>query len=98
MLELIKNFLSNKFQKVILNGQTSEWEKINVRVPQGSILGPLFFLIYINYLFDGISSLVKLIVDDTLLFSVVPYKNDSVSQFSNDLDKVTDWAYMENIF
>ena len=41
---------------------------------------------------------MKLIVDDTLLFSVVPYKNDTASQFSNDLDKVTDWAYMENIF
>ena len=54
LLELIKNFLSNRFQRVVLNGQTSEWEKINAGVPQGSILGPLFFLIYINYLTDGI--------------------------------------------
>ena len=53
LLELIKNFLSNRFQRVVLNGQTSEWEKIDTGVPQGSIPGPLFFLIYINDLTDG---------------------------------------------
>ena len=71
LLELIKNFLSNRFQRVVLNGQTSEWEKITAGVPQGSILGLLFFLIYINDLTDGISSVVKLFADDTSLFSVV---------------------------
>ena len=93
LLELIKNFLSNRFQRVVLNGQTSEWEKINAGVPQGSILGPLFFLIYINDLTDGISSIVKLFADDTSLFSVVQNKNNSASQLINVLDKVSDWAY-----
>ena len=68
LLELIKNFLSNRFQKVVLNGQTSKWEKINAGVPLGSVLGPLFFLIYINDLTDGISSTVKLFADDITLF------------------------------
>ena len=45
LLELIKSFLSSRFQKVVLNEQTSEWEKINARVSQGSILGPLYSLI-----------------------------------------------------
>ena len=67
LLQLIKNFLSNRFQKVVLNGQTSEWEKVNVGVPQGTIL-ELFFLIYINDLTDGISSMVKFFADDTSLF------------------------------
>ena len=93
LLELIKNFLSNRFQRVVLNGQTSEWEKINAGVPQGSILGLLFFLIYINDLTDGISSIVKLFADDTSLFSVVQNKNNSASQLINVLDKVSDWAY-----
>ena len=94
LLELIKNFLSNRFQRVVLNGQTSEWEKINAGVPQGSILGPLFFLIYINDLTDGISSIVKLFADDTSLFSVVQNKNNSASQLNNDnSNKVSDWAY-----
>ena len=71
LLELVKNFLSNRFQRVVLNGQTSEWAKINAGVPQGSVLGPLFFLIYINDLTDRISSIVKLFADDTSLFSIV---------------------------
>ena len=91
--ELIKNFLSNRFQRVVLNEQTSEWEKNNAGVPQGSILGPLIFLIYINDLTDGISSIVKLFADDTSLFSVVQNKNNSASQLNNDLDKVSCWAY-----
>ena len=76
LLELIKNFLSNRFQRVVLNGQTSEWEKINAGVPQGSILGLLFFLIYINDLTDGTSSIAKVSADGTSLFSVVENKNN----------------------
>ena len=79
LLELIKNFLSNRFQRVVLNGQTSEWGKINAGVSQGSILGPLFFLIYINDLTDGISSIMKPFADDTSLFSVVQNNNNSSS-------------------
>ena len=71
LLEPIKNILSNRFQRVALNGQASEREKINAGVPQGSILGPLFFLIYTNNLTDEISSIVKLFADDTSLFSIV---------------------------
>ena len=93
LLELIKNFLSNRFQRVVLNGHTSEWEKINAGVPQGSILGPQFFLICVNDLADGISSIVKLFADDTSLFSIVQNKNNSASWLNNDLDKVSDWAY-----
>ena len=97
LLELIKNFLSNRFQRVVLNGQTSEWEKIDAGVPHDSILGPLFFLININDLTDGISSIVKLFADDISLFSIVQNKNNSASQLNNDLDKISDWAYTWNM-
>ena len=93
LLELIQNLLSNKFQRVVLNGKTSEWEKINTGVPQGSILRQLFFLIYINDLSDGTSSLVNQFADDTSLFSVVQNKNHSASQLCSNLDKVINWAY-----
>ena len=92
LLELIENFRSNRFQRVVLNGQITEWEKINAGMPPGSILGSLFFLIYINDLTDGTSSIAKLFVDDTSLFSVVQNKNDLASQLKNDLNKVSDWA------
>ena len=44
LLRLISSFLSDRYQRLVLNGQSSDWEKISAGVPQGSILGPLFFL------------------------------------------------------
>ena len=46
LFQLIKSFLSSKFHRNLLNGQTSDWETIQAGVPQGSILGPLFAVIY----------------------------------------------------
>ena len=52
LLNLIIDFLSNRNQRVVLNGKYSSWTNIEAGVPQGSILGPLFFLIYFNDLYD----------------------------------------------
>ena len=58
-------------QRVVLNGQVSTWEDINAGVPQGSILGPFLFLLYINDLTEDLTTNVKLFADDTSLFSLV---------------------------
>ena len=65
-LHLIKSFLHNRNQRVVLNGQISSWLSIRGGVPQGSVLGPLFFLIYVNDLPEGLNFEVKLFADDTL--------------------------------
>ena len=93
LLCLIKCFLKNCKQRVVLNGQTSSWTNVLAGVPQGSILGPLFFLIYINDLSDDLSSNPKLFADDTSLFSVVHDKNTSANELNNDLRKISNWAY-----
>ena len=68
---LIRNFLRDRKQRVLLKGKSSQWASIYAGVPQGSVLGPLFFLVYINDLFDKVDSDVKMFADDTSLFSVV---------------------------
>ena len=93
LLNLIKHYLTDRSQRVLLNGQCSNWQPILVGVPQGSILGPLFFLMYINDLPDGLKSNVKLFADDTSLFSVVKNKEESASDLTNDLDMISKWAY-----
>ena len=69
-----------------MNDQTSEWKKLKSGVPQGSVLGPLLFLIYISDLPDGINSLSKIFADDTFLFSKIYDINKSVSELNADLE------------
>ena len=87
LLNLLESFLSNRFQRVLLNGQTSKWLHFKAGVPQCFILGPLFFLIYINDLSDDLVSTVKLFADDTFLFSVVRDSDISAYELSNDMQK-----------
>ena len=92
-LILIQSFLNNRLQRVVLNGQNSLWTPVFAGIPQGPVLGPLFFLIYINDLAEDISSTTKLFADDTSLFYVVNNINESVNQINMDLEKISLWAY-----
>ena len=65
---MLQKYLENCKQGIVLNGQTSDWKEINSGVPQGSVLRPLLFLIYINDLSDGITSICKMFADNTSLF------------------------------
>ena len=68
LLRFLENYRRDRFQRVVLNGTTSNWRGLNAGVPQGSVLGPLLFLIYINALTDNISSQMRLFADDSSLF------------------------------
>ena len=93
MFLLLKNYLSNRKQRVVLNGQTSNWTDVQAGVPQGSVLGPLLFLIYINDLPEGLQSNVKLFADDMSIFSIVNNVDLSCNKLNADLLKINNWAY-----
>ena len=93
LLNLLSNFLRNRKQRVVLNGQTSSWADVNAGVPQGSILDSLLFSIYINDLADVLSSNANLFADDTSLFSVVHNVNTTENELNNGLVKISRWAY-----
>ena len=84
--------MSCRRQRVALNGQHSSWTDVKTGVSQGSIFGPLLFLIYINDLPNGLNSNVKLFADDTSQFSVVHNITDSANLLNSDLSKIKEWA------
>ena len=75
---------------MVLNGQYSSWTSIEAGVPQGSILGPLLFSIFINDLSHDLTTNVKLFADDTSLFFIV--NNINTTNLNIDLNKIKNWA------
>ena len=94
LLETLTDFLKDRKQSVVLNGQNSSWANIQAGVPQGFILGPLLFLIYVNDLSDNVSTNVKLFADDTSLFCVVHDIATSSCDFNYHLNRVGEWAFL----
>ena len=67
-LKWILNYSDNRQQRVVINSYKSDYKSTNAGVPQGSVLGPLLFLIYVNDISDSLLSLTRLFADDTSLF------------------------------
>ena len=61
----IENFLTNRKMRVVVNGYAADWVEVLNGVPQGSVIGPLLFLIYVNELPEIVRSSIKLLADDT---------------------------------
>ena len=93
LLKILSDFLSNRKQRVVLNGENSSWTNVHSGVPQGSILGSLLFLIYINDLANDLSSNVKLLADDTSLFSEIHDASAFARDLDDDLKKTNKWAF-----
>ena len=93
LLDLLKSYLTNRHQRVLLNGSESEWGVVESGVPQGSVLGPFLFLIYMNDLEKVIQSHTSFFADDTCLFSIVNDPNTSALELNHDLDLISQWAY-----
>ena len=76
-----------------MNGKSSEWKYVSAGVLQGSVLGPLFFLVYINDLAEGLVSDVRLFAEHTSLFSIVYDEQVSADILNADLKFIEKWAY-----
>ena len=89
-LAWIQSFLAERYQKVVLDGKTSSSSPVTSGVPQGTVLGPLLFLIYINDLPSRVSSTARLFADDCLLYRVISSQEDAVSP-QEVLDRLQEW-------
>ena len=78
---------------MVLNGSYSDLSSFESGVPQGSVLGPLLFLVYINDLEINLKSNVKFFADDTMLFSTVKNPELSANDLNHDLGVIHQWAH-----
>ena len=99
ILEWVRNFLHNRTQKVVIRGTASEAVKVTSGVPQGSVLGPILFLIFINDLPTKVISPISLFADDSKIFSRITTKKRVAARAPNgneilqkDLDEIQEWA------
>ena len=87
----LSNFLTNRFQRVVVNGSQSDWVNVQSGVPQGSVLGPLLFILYVSNVPDLIESNLKMFADDTKIYSVIKSFHDSL-KLQHDINKLMQWS------
>ena len=91
IIDGIEQWLTDRRQCVVVDGEVSNWKSVLSGVPQRSVLGPLLFLIYINDLNDNIISNVLQFADDTIFFRKVNTDGDK-QHLQNDLDILVKWS------
>jgi hypothetical protein len=89
-LTWIDNFLTRRKQRVVIGGDASDWIRVQSGVPQGTVLGPLLFLLYINDLPDQITSTLRLFADDCVIYRTISNDADA-DKLQKDLDRLCSW-------
>ena len=92
LLSWFSSYLDNRHQRVAVEGSLSDILQFKAGVPQGSILGPLLFLICINDIVEEIGSCIRLFADDTSLYMIVDDPNSAADLMNNDLSEIHLWA------
>ena len=90
LLNWIKEFLTGRKQRVEINGYKSEWRDVTSSVPQGSVIGPLLFVLYINDLPDRVKAEIYLFADDTKMYCKIT--ENGMSTLQEDLNKLQIWS------
>ena len=93
LLRWFKSYLSNRRQRVILNGIESNWADVLAGVPRGSILGPLLFLIYIIDIVNNIRSSIRLFADDTSIYIISDNPQTAAFILNTDLETIKRWSH-----
>ena len=91
VLNWIEGYLKGREMRTVIRDTKSEWRKVTSRVPQGSVLAPLMFIIYVNDLPEGLSSYISLIADDAKLLRKVNSQEDC-KKLQEDLNKIQEWS------
>ena len=86
----IRSFLTDRKQRVVIGGDHSEWADVASGVPQGTVMGPLLFLVYINDLPDNIKSSVRLFADDCVIYKEIK-SNQDAKILQKDLETLSAW-------
>ena len=91
VLNWIQDFLSGRYQKVIVNGTCCKQAPVTSGIPQGSVLGPILFVLYINDMPTGIYNPIRLFADDTKIYTRSDVESSSET-LQDDLDKLQEWS------
>jgi hypothetical protein len=92
LFDWLCNYLTDRQIRVVVNGQKSDWLMPNAGVPQGSILRPLLFLVFINDITNNIESDINLFADDTSLMEIIDNYIESYEKVNRDLHRLSNWA------
>ena len=91
IINWIEQWLTDRRQRVVVDGEVSSWKSVLSGVPQGSVLGPTFFLVYINDLEEGVTGKILKFADDTKLFKKSKEIGDK-QILQDDIDKLVKWS------
>ena len=92
LLNWFQSYLTNRFQRVVIPGGISEWLEILAGVPQGSILGLLLLIVFINDIVKEVQSNIRLFADDTSLYIIVDLPDSAAQILNLDLERLYEWA------
>ena len=91
VLGWIRSFLTGRRQRVRIRDSMSSWQPVVSGVPQGSVLGPVLFLVYINDIVNGLESGISLFADDAKVFRRIRSEED-VGVLQRDMDRLSEWS------